>query len=231
MHARTTTKTTAALGFLATMFIGLIAATPSTRAQSTPSSDLFDQAADRAEQQQSPGSQDLDDTTQPKLGGLRMSRAVVCESIDGFEDYKVLRGASQTSEEKLLIYYRPLGYTIKRDEEGFYTAHLTQDNEIRKRGKKKVLRAKKKVVEYEPKHKDGIGPIYIRNTISLKGLKPGEYDITIILHDILDPDAPPSRQIVRFKVIPPHDGASDDPPPASDRDRDGTKLDDAGNQS
>ena len=77
-----------------------------------------------------------------------MSRAVVCKSINGYEDYKPLAGAAQTSEEKLLVYYRPLRYKIDFVD-GYYRAHVIQDNEIRKRGEKKIVRQKKKVVEYD----------------------------------------------------------------------------------
>ena len=114
-----------------------------------------------------------------------MSRAVVCKSIDGYEIYKPLASAAQTSDEKLLIYYRPLRYKIDFVD-GYYRAHLVQDNEVRKRGRKEVVRQKKKVVEYDPKSKDPLGPIYIRNTISLKGLEPGDYELTIILRDERD---------------------------------------------
>jgi hypothetical protein len=147
----------------------------------------------------------------PKPGGLRMSRAVVCKSIDGFEKYEPLPGAAQTSDEKLLIYYRPLRY--KTDYvDGFYTAHLVQDNEIRKRGKREIVRQKRKVVEYEPRQKQPLGTIYMRNTISLKGLDPGEYELTIILRDELDKGAPPSKQIVKFKVIPAIDPRTEEAP-------------------
>jgi hypothetical protein len=148
-----------------------------------------------------------------------MSRAVVCQSIEGYEKFVVLPGAAQTSDEKLLIYYRPLRYKVDY-EDGVYRAHLVQDNEIRRRGKKEIVRQKKKVVEYDPKSKDPLGPIYIRNTISLKGLDPGDYDLTIILRDERDKGAPPTRQVVQFRVIPPQDPRAkkapekaEDPPP------------------
>ena len=48
-----------------------------------------------------------EDPAKAKPGGLRMSRAVVCKSINGFEDYKPLAGAAQTSEEKLLSVLPP----------------------------------------------------------------------------------------------------------------------------
>jgi hypothetical protein len=194
----------------------VITATMPLHAQSRKASGKTDQSSDKSDQ-----SSDASDESNPspKPGGLRMSRAVVCTDIDGFESYKPLVGAAQTSDEKLLIYYRPLRYRIDFLD-GYYRAHLVQDNEIRKRGRKEVVRQKKKVVEYDPKSKDPLGPIYIRNTISLKGLEPGEYDLTIILRDERDKTSLPTRQVVRFKVTPAHDPRTkklpekaEDPPP------------------
>jgi hypothetical protein len=150
---------------------------------------------------ESPASSDQEPSPTPRPGGLRMSRAVVCRTINGYEDYEPLPDAAQTIYEKLLIYYRPLRYKIDLTD-GYYRAHLTQDNEIRKRGDKKILRSKRKVVEYAPKTRQPLGPLYIRNMIDLKGLKPGDYELTIILHDELEKDAPPTKQVVKFKVIP-----------------------------
>jgi hypothetical protein len=148
-----------------------------------------------------------------------MSRAVVCRTINGYEDYVPLPDAAQTSEEKLLVYYRPLRYKVDFAD-GYYRAHVTQDNEIRKRGGKGIVRQKRNVVDYEPKTKDPPRQLYIRNTISLKGLEPGDYELTIILHDELDKGSPASRQVVKFKVIPPYDPRTkkaaekaEDPPP------------------
>jgi hypothetical protein len=169
----------------------MIAAAPTAWAQSPPPADRG-----ATDSEESPGPR-----VPPKPGGLRMSRAVVCQSIDGYEDFKALPGAAQTSDEKLLIYYRPQRYKVDQVD-GFYIAHLVQDNEIRKKGKKEIVRQKKKLVEYRPRQKQPLGPIYMRNTISLKGLRPGEYELTIILRDELDKGAPPSKQVVTFKVIP-----------------------------
>jgi hypothetical protein len=173
----------------------VIAAVPPAWGQSPPPAE---KAA--AEAEDSPASSP-EPRTPARPGGLRMSRAVVCRTIDGYEDYKPLPGAAQTSDEKLLIYYRPQRYKVDQVD-GFYTAHLVQDNEIRKKGKKEIVRQKKKVVEYHPRQKLPLGPIYMRNTISLKGLQPGDYELTVILRDVLDKDAPPTRQVVPFKVIP-----------------------------
>jgi hypothetical protein len=40
----------------------------------------------------------------------------------------------------------------------------------------------------------------MKNVISLKGLTPGEYDLTLILHDEVA-KAPPVKQVVKFRVI------------------------------
>ena len=204
------------------LFLALVmAATPPAHAQSGRRARKAAKAAAKTDQatkpdEESPATEDSSSPSQPPT--LRMSRAVVCKSIDGYENYKPLPGAAQTSEEKLLIYFRPLRYNVDYVD-GYYRAHLVQDNEIRRRGRKEVVRQKKKVVEYDPKSKDPLGPIFIRNTISLKGLQPGDYELTIILRDELDREAAPTRQVVSFKVIPPMDprknqsAKKDDPKP------------------
>lgn len=145
------------------------------------------------------------DTAPPgKPGGLRMSRAVVCRTIDGYEKYTPLADAAQTSEEKLLVYYRPLRYKIE-PVDGMYRAHLSQDNEIRRKGEKRILRQKPRAIVYEPKTKEPPRQLYLKSIISLKGLEPGDYELTIVLHDELDKSAPPTRQVVKFTIIPPSD--------------------------
>ncbi|MGO9462611.1 MAG: hypothetical protein ACLQIB_41840 [Isosphaeraceae bacterium] len=134
---------------------------------------------------------------------LRMSRAVVCRSIDGYEAYEPLPDAAQTSDEKLLVYYRPEGYkSVVVD--GLYQAHFTQDAQIRKRGEKAVMRQKLKLLEYKARNASPPQYIYLRNTISLKGLPPGDYDLTIILRDEVA-KCPAATQVVKFRVIPAQD--------------------------
>jgi hypothetical protein len=134
---------------------------------------------------------------------LRMTPGIVCRSIAGYEDYEPLPEAAQTAEEKLLIYFRPSGHRIERVDE-MYEAHLVPDFQIRKRGEKAVLRQKLKYFEYKPKSKEPPRSIYMKNVIALKGLPPGEYDLTIILHDEID-KGPPATQVVKFRIIPPLD--------------------------
>ncbi len=132
---------------------------------------------------------------------LAMSTAVVCQTIDGYEDYVPLPSAALTSSEKLLIYYRPLNFRL--DQQGkFYKAHLTQDGRLRRKGQKAVLSSKDKMLEYEPKNEHPFSRLYLRSLVSLKGLKPGEYEFEIILHDQVA-KGPPVTQTVTFRVVPP----------------------------
>jgi hypothetical protein len=141
----------------------------------------------------------LEQHSQESNDSFRMTPGVVCRSIDGYEDFEELPGAALTSDEKLVLYFRPLGYKIDLAS-GYYRAHLVQDAQIRKRGQKAVLQQKLKILEYKPKSRTPPLRIYLRNSISLKGLAPGDYDLTVILHDKLA-KTPPATQVVKFRVI------------------------------
>jgi hypothetical protein len=135
--------------------------------------------------------------------GLAMEPGVVCKSIDGYDNFVPLPGAAQTSDEKLLVYIRALGYQTAKVEGGL-EGHLTADGEIRRRGEKALLRQKKKMLEYKPRAELHPEFVYLRSSVSLKGLSPGDYELTIILHDEIAKGAPAS-QVIKFKVIPPID--------------------------
>jgi hypothetical protein len=144
--------------------------------------------------------QDADRKPDDRKTALRMTAGIVCRSIDGYEDYKILPKAAQTSDEKLLVYFRPLGYQSERVDDA-YQAHLVPDFQIRKRGEKQVLLQKLKMYEYKPRNEQPPRFLYMKNSISLKGLPPGEYDLTMILHDEIA-KGPPAKQVIRFRVIP-----------------------------
>jgi hypothetical protein len=133
--------------------------------------------------------------------GLTLGPGIVCKSIDGFEDYEPLPGAAQTSDEKLLVYLRADGFQTQKVDKGV-EGHLTADGEVRKHGEKAVLRQKKKLLEYKPKVTSYNQSLYLKAAISLKGLAPGEYDLTIILHDEIA-EGSSASQVINFKVIPP----------------------------
>jgi hypothetical protein len=137
----------------------------------------------------------------PKAGQeLKMTRAVACLSIDGYEQYEVLPKASLTSDEKLLVYYRPLNYKIT-NQGAEYLVHFTQDGQIRRAGEKTVLRRKKNFLDYEAKTREPPGPVFLRNSVSLKGLPPGEYEFDVILRDE-NSKVPAVTQSLKFRVIP-----------------------------
>jgi hypothetical protein len=134
---------------------------------------------------------------------LRMTPGIVCSAIDGYENYKVLPKAAQTSDEKLLVYFRPMGFQTEMVD-GAYEAHLVPGFEIRKRGQKEVLLQKPRMYEYKPRQEQPPRYIYMKNAISLKGLPPGDYDLTVILRDEIA-KGPPAKQVVKFRVIPADD--------------------------
>ena len=131
-------------------------------------------------------------------GGLRMSTAVVCDSIDGYENYVPLKGAAMTSDEKLLVYFRPINYKIT-SKDAIYLASFNEDAIIRKRGDKQIIKRKEKLLEYTARSTTPPVQVYLKNQISLKGLEPGDYDLTIILGDKLDGGS--TSQVVKFKIV------------------------------
>ncbi len=134
-----------------------------------------------------------------------MSKAVVCKKIVGYDDYVELPDAKLTSEDKLNIYYKPLNFhvdTVDKPRPGSrYKAQFSQDCQIRRKGEKKVLQKKDKIVEYAPTFETTYERLYLLTNISLKGLPPGEYELDVVLHDELAMDAT-AKQTVNFTIIP-----------------------------
>lgn len=154
------------------------------------------------------------ETPATPANSLGMSKAVVCRSIDGYEDFEPLPNAEQTNEEKLQVYYRPLKFRVEKKGR-FYLAHLTQDGRLRRKGEKAVLFSKVKMVEYMPKNESPFDNCYLRSLVSLKGLKPGEYEFDITLHDELVKGSS-ATQSVSFRVIPVATKADDEKPAKED---------------
>jgi hypothetical protein len=149
-----------------------------------------------------PGPGQLSESDESEAPAMTIAAAVVCSDVKGYEDFQPLADPALTSEEKLLVYYRPLHY--RSDQTGStHHIHLVQDGQIRRRGEKAVLLAKARMIDYDWKSQKPDNPIYMRSTFSLKGLTPGEYEFEIILHDRLAPGEPTARQTLPFRVIPP----------------------------
>ena len=129
---------------------------------------------------------------------LAMTPAVACSKITGFGDYVPLDEAVLTRDDKLLVYYEPTGFlyeTVGKE----YRVHFTQDARIHRRGQKAALQSKDKLLDYKGKSKQPPVNIYLSNTIALKDLAPGEYDLEIILRDDVA-KGPPATQVLKFRV-------------------------------
>ena len=167
-----------------------------------------------------PGTNVRGDEPRPRTFTLDMAKAVVCQKVEGYERFTPLPDSSLTSEDKLQVYYRPLGFKVEAIEKprpGFrYRAKFSQDGQIRRKGEKAVLMKKDRIVEYEPTFDSPTQLLYMNNKIGLKGLPPGEYEYDIILRDALDEGAT-ARQSVAFKIVPvakfdpPKDEGPDEP--------------------
>jgi len=150
---------------------------------------------------------------------LHMTPAVACASIEGFGKYVALQEPAVTKDDKLLVYYEPEQFaTEKVDRVDRY--HFTQDVRVRRRGQKEVIWSKEKLLDYT-----GENPqfgVCLTNKIAVKGLTPGEYDLDIILHDMVG-KGQTAEQTLRFRVKP-----SNPPPPGQDEKSIGPEQPDPG---
>ena len=118
-----------------------------------------------------------------------VSKPLACNRIVGYEKYIELPNGELTSDDKLLVYFRPLNFKVEPVEKpkpgARYRARFSQDGQIRRKGEKAVLMKKDKILEYEPTFEAPDERIYLTNTVGLKGLPPGEYEYDLILRDDL----------------------------------------------
>lgn len=145
----------------------------------------------------------------PDADALAMTEPVACRSIRGYEDYDALDPAEVTPDEKLLVYVRSLNHAWERPEgQDRYRAHLIQDVNLRRKGQKKVVLGREKVVDLEVESEEPPVNLYVGTTISLKGFPPGDYEADLILRDALRPGSK-AVATLSFRLLPRK------PPPAS----------------
>jgi hypothetical protein len=136
---------------------------------------------------------------------LEMSKAVVCKKVVGYEDFVELPDASLTSEDKLNVYFRLLNFRVdpvdKPKPGSRFKARFTEDCRIRRKGEKTVLMKKDKMVEFDSSFESRDQTLYMVNNISMKGLAPGDYELDIVLHDVLEKDSS-ATQTVSFTIVP-----------------------------
>ncbi len=131
---------------------------------------------------------------------LAMTPPIACRVVHGYRDYEALTEPSLTKDEKLMVYYEPRNYAVEALDNDRFRAHLTQDARVRKHGQKSVIWKKEAIVTYKPEADIPPSRLYIQNTIALKGLTPGAYDLEIVLHDEIAKDAIATRTL-EFHVV------------------------------
>lgn len=140
------------------------------------------------------------DDEPPDNGAFGFTSPVICKEIRGYEDYDPLPDATLTRDDKLLVYFKPLHYKSAQSDQKFQ-AHFTQDAKIRRRGQKNILWSKPKILDYKATSATPPRNIFLRNAIALKDLKPGEYELEIVLTDKIGNSEPATRKLF-FKVVP-----------------------------
>jgi hypothetical protein len=133
----------------------------------------------------------------PQTTKLHLTKPILCKEIRGYEDYDKRLGDAFTKDEKLLVYYRPLDYEEKRLGTR-KQVHFTQEIKIRKRGQKNAAWAKKDELEYKKLFQPPAS-VYLENTVSLKDMKPGEYEYEIVLTDKIGGET--ATRTFPFKVV------------------------------
>lgn len=135
----------------------------------------------------------------PESSKLSMRPAVACSKITGYGDYVPLNEPVLTRDDKLLVYYEPTGYTYEMVGKE-YRVHLVQDGLIHRRGEKAILQSKEKLLDYVGKSKTPpFNNVFLSNTIALKSLPPGEYDLEIVLRDELS-KGQVAKQLLKFRI-------------------------------
>ncbi len=132
---------------------------------------------------------------------LEMAEPIACRTIAGYEDYQPLDEPVIARTEKLMIYTRFSGQTIIKKNEGYHV-HLVQDVNVRRKGQKKVLWGRKRIVEYEATEDYPPLNLYIGTSLGLINFEPGEYEADLILHDE-NADVPPARRTLSFRLTEP----------------------------
>lgn len=127
-----------------------------------------------------------------------VSTPVVCRQINGYEDYEALAVAELSPDDKLLLYFRPLHYKSRRVGDHF-EAHFTQDAKVRRVGQKAPVWSKTNLMDFTAKHESLPEYVFLRNAISLKGYKPGAYELEMTVHDRVGMGSPVIKTVA-FRV-------------------------------
>lgn len=132
---------------------------------------------------------------------FELTKAVLCTEVRGYRDFDRMAEPKLTRDDKLLIYCEPSGFSVERvkPDQG-YRAHLTSSGRIRRRGKKEKLFERKDLLDYDVTAAFPPKRIYLKTSLQIKGLSPGDYEFDLIVNDALD-ETNSVTQVVPFTVI------------------------------
>ncbi len=132
---------------------------------------------------------------------LALSEPIACRAVRGYGDYDALDEPALTKDEKLLLYVQPSNHTIEPVGDKF-RVHLTEDLQIRRKGQKRVLWSRQKIVEFRTESPERPERLYLGTTVGLKSCTPGTYVAEITLNDQLAPGGARTTRSFEFRVIP-----------------------------
>jgi hypothetical protein len=136
---------------------------------------------------------------------LAISEPIVCSEIRGFGDFDRLEPPVLSADQKLQTYLQPTGHTINHDSKtDLHSAHLVVDVVLRRKGQKTPIARKDKILDYKPRASSPPTNLYLGTTLSLKGLRPGDYELDLLVKDQLAPanPKPSASRTVAFKIKP-----------------------------
>ncbi len=138
---------------------------------------------------------------------LTMSKPVACSKINGHNDYVELGEAIVSLDEKLLVYTNVTGYTVRQEKQK-HRVHLVEDVNLRKKGEKRVIWGRKKLLDFVGESDTPPAHVFLGTTIGVKQLKPGEYEAEFLLRDEFGAELQ-ARQTLAFKVVKERERESD----------------------
>ncbi len=126
---------------------------------------------------------------------------ILCETIRRFRDFDKREEPLFVVGEKLQIYIEPFNYFIVRDQETKrYRAHLTIDLKLRIKGQESVYRSLNRVVDYETTTENPPTPLYLGAGVVLEGLRPGDFEVELILRDEIAPEKPTASRKIPITI-------------------------------
>ncbi len=140
------------------------------------------------------------DVDTPEEPGLKLSEPIACRLIKGYEDYEPLDEPALTKDEKLFIYLRPSDHTIESVDDGKFRVHLVEDVNIHRKGSKRVIWGKEKIIDYDVSVEFLPRNLYLGSIVGLKELPPGDYTAEILVHDRLKKNETVTTTL-DFKVV------------------------------